>query len=186
MSARIAGDGLLVIEEVMVAFDDVTRIRWRRAPTGWMLRDPWPDADERRAVQTHLDSGGTLLVLTNDDPIRAEALVDELPTKHRDQQPTYELIEVSVDHFDWLPDDVRARGEKFVAEQKRYWATRPSLLRPPIALDSVDPFWDIRLPGHTFFAVLAPGTTSGRVQRELHPFLTYLRSYESAEERGPR
>lgn len=184
MTAMVDGRNLLVIEEIAIVFDDVSRIRWRRIASGWVLGDPWPDAEERRALQSHLDDGGTALVLTSHDPIRVEALASELPTFDADDRSPLEPVEVSVDRFDWLPEEVRLRGEEFTARQRDYWSVRPSLLRPPLSLDSTDPFWDLRHAGRITFAVIAPGITRARIERDLAHLLTYLRSYEASEDRA--
>lgn len=126
-----------------------------------------------------------MLVVTDDQPIRVHALASELPTTAGQDQPTLEPVEVAADHFDWLPEAPRLRGESFIAQQRDYWSIRPALLRPPLTLSSPDPFWDLRRPGHVTFALTAPGISRGHIQRDLAYALTYLRSYQAAEDRGP-
>ncbi|WP_146243608.1 hypothetical protein [Curtobacterium sp. MCBD17_008] len=184
MRATVNAESLVLIEDVAVVFDDVSRIRWRRTTTGWILRDPWPDIEERRALQTHLDNGGTSLVITTDEPIRVEALANELPTSPPDGQNAADPVEVCVDHYDWLPYETRRRGETFAAEQKERWTAHPSLLRPPVTFDSADPSADLRLPGHVMFALIAPGTTKSRVERDLAQCLSYLRSRPTPDRRA--
>ncbi|QHC74755.1 hypothetical protein [Rathayibacter sp. VKM Ac-2805] len=184
MTITMSEDGLLLIGDVAVVFDDTSRIRWHRTATGWTLRDSWPTTAERDTLHRHLAAGGTALVVTDNEPIRVHALASELPGARPGDRPGFEPVDISADHFDWLPDEPRLRGETFVAEQKDYWSTRPGLLRPPLVLSGLDLSSDLLRPGHITFGLIAPGISRGHVERGLGHAIMYLRSPAATDERG--
>ncbi len=167
---------LTVVSDVAVVFDDRSRIRWSRAPGGgWTLAERWPNAEEFAAIEQHRAAGGCTLVITDGEPITVNALPSELPPTSTPNDIDRGLVELHIEHFDWLPEPVRRRGESFLATQARQWSSRPSLLRPPVTVDASDER-EVFEPGLVTFALLAPGVSRHRLDRELVDYLSFFRS----------
>ncbi|MFT2752265.1 hypothetical protein [Clavibacter sp. Sh2088] len=165
---------LIIHGNVAVVFDDHSRIQWRRTDTGWALLETWPNAAETQLIDAHRENGGCLLVISDGRPIVTDALASELPSHVHEPSAADEPVQFQVDHFDWLPADLRARGEAFLAEQRTYWASRPALLRPPVSLDTEDPFDPLARGGHVTFAVVAPTVSRSQIERDLIHYLEFI------------
>jgi len=175
MIGTLRAGPLTVIEDLAIVFDDDSRIRWSRGQGDrWLLAESWPNTEERAAVDQHLGGGGCMLVLTDAQPITTYALGDEVPAADGTIAEG-EVVEVSLPHFDWLPDVIRARGEAFLRTQRERFAALPALLRPPVVLEGDEPF----SAGKVSFALLSAGVTRARLERELSEYLAYLHSTDA-------
>lgn len=111
-----------------------------------------------------------MLVITHGHPITTYALASELPTPDRTSSGS-EVVEITLSHFDWLPEDVRARGENFLRDQLQRWSIVPPLLRPPVILDQPE---DSSATSQVTFALLAPETTRSKLEWGSIEYLTRL------------
>lgn len=173
MTATLRSGSMTVLGDVAVVFDDGSRIRWARTGGNrWTLSEHWPNAEEGAAIERHRARGGCLLVVSDGRPITADAFASEVPLGAGASQGA-DVVELSVDHFDWLPELVRARGTAFLQEQADRWNGVPALLRPAVVLDTAieEPF----TPGQITFALLAPGISRSRIERELVDYLAFVR-----------
>lgn len=164
---------VVTVGTIRIVFDDASRLRWRHPSTdSWMLERPWPTDSERHEITEHLNSGGCLLVITDGNDIVTSAWPHELAEPARDAiEPSDEMIEMRLDHFDWLPTDYRIQGELFVARERARWTREPALLRPALTLDNENAFLD---PGHVVFAMAAPGFQRQWLQREIVHYLEHI------------
>lgn len=165
---------MTVLGDVAVVFDDGSRIRWARTGGNqWTLAEHWPNAEEVAAVERHRERGGCLLVVSDGRPITADAFVSEVPSGALGSEGS-DVVELTVDHFDWLPELVCARGTAFLREQAERWDALPALLRPAVVLDTAidEPL----APGQVTFALLAPGISRSRIERELVDYLAFVRA----------
>lgn len=174
---------------VLVVFDDASRIRWRRLRSdAWTLDGTWPDKAEKAAVDAHLSQGGCLLVITNGQDIVTSAWPHELTeataaatsTATATAEPDIasdEVIEVRLEHFDWLPADLRLRGDRFVAKERIRWEREPAILRPALTLDGDGGFNEL---GQVVFAMTSAASSRTWIEREIVHYLEQVEAVSGA------
>lgn len=168
---------------VLVVFDDASRLRWRRLRSdAWTLDGTWPDKVEKADIDAHLSQGGCLLVITNGQDIITSAWPHELPavTAAATAGPDIasdEVIEIRLEHFDWLPASLRIRGERFVEKERRRWEREPAILRPALTLDGDAGFneW-----GQVVFAMTSAGSSRTWIEREIVHYLEQVKTVPAA------
>lgn len=180
MNLRLRPGALTIVDDVAVVFDDRSRVRWSRSHGGgWLLGEHWPNNEEVIALQRHRAAGGWTLVITDGEEITVDALPSEVPSSVVDESIDRDLIQLRLEHFDWLPDDVRSRGEEFLARERAHWSTRPALLRPPVTVDAPGDDGGVTGRGLVTFALVAPGVSRQRLERELGEYLAYVSAHRS-------
>lgn len=170
---------VLVAGGVWVVFDDDSRLRWAHSSArAWAFGGAWPSAAEQDEIEVHLARGGCLLVITDGADISAAAWSHEVAAGADPPEAEGlldDLVEVTVEHFDWLPPELRERGARFLAEERSRWAREPAILRPAVVLD---PSSDLRSPGQVVFAMTAPGCARAWIEREVVHYLEHVRADE--------
>jgi hypothetical protein len=137
-------DPTLLVGDTLVVFDGEPRLLWQRSgPTGWTPIHLWPDPGRREELAAQVRRGDPLLVVVDGPSTGVPVFEDELSTAPegiRSRAAVREgLGEIRVEHFDWLPPDLRVRGRRFLDQALRDRATTPLALRPPLLLDHVGP-----------------------------------------------
>lgn len=163
------------VGKIRIVFDDASRLRWVHPYTeSWTLEKPWPNDTERDDINDHLQSGGCVLVITDGQDIVTSAWPHELSENiHLAAHPADEMIEMRFDHFDWLPDELRHRGDRFISRERTKWSREPAILRPALTLDNETDFYD---PGQVVFAMAAPGFHRQWLQREIVHYLEHIQN----------
>jgi hypothetical protein len=126
---------------VVVVFDGLDRLQWKRITAG--RRTPsgiWPNDSEAAEIAEVLERGEPLLVILDQSADPVPVLVEELrsaPSTVTDLVSTVEgdVAELRIPRLDWLPDQLRERGHRFLHQVSRDLARRPALLTPPLVLD---------------------------------------------------
>ena len=169
---------MVFVSDVLVVFDDASRLRWRRLHHGlWRLDGTWPDKSEKEALDAHLSQGGCLLVITDGQDIVTNAWPHELtalPTTAEPDPGFDDPIEVHFEHFDWLPSDLRLRGDQFVARERTRWGRESAIHRPPLILDVEIGFDD---PAQVIFAITPANLSRTWVEREVVHYLKRSRIF---------
>ena len=126
---------------VVVVFDGLDRLQWKRiAVDRWTPIGVWPNGSDAADIREVMDRDAPLLVILDQyvDPV--PVLVEELasaPAAVTDLVGTVEgdVALLRIPRLDWLPDQLRERGERFLHQASRDVARRPALLTPPLVLD---------------------------------------------------
>lgn len=126
---------------VVVVFDGLDRLLWKRiAVDRWTPSGLWPSDCDAADVREVLDRGEPLLVILDRSADPVPVLVEELisaPPVVTDLVCTVEgdVAELRIPRLDWLPDQLRERGPRFLHQASRDLARRPALLTPSLVLD---------------------------------------------------
>lgn len=129
---------------VLIVHEGAPRLAWAGSvrSADHRLIGLWPHAQEADEVLAHLDSGGLLLVVVDDELTTLDVLDEELelapPEVRRlvaDRHSGVSSLRVPL--FDWLPEPLRRRGTEFVEASRR---TRGRTARPLLPLYLVEDF----------------------------------------------
>ena len=130
--------------DALVVFEGPKRIVWGRASHDLgTLRELWPDARQDAEVRRRIAAGEPLLViLDKPDPVvslLAEELVGAPPALAAlADAPAGELVRLRIPTLDWLPDDLRRRGRRFLAASIERTSAIPRALLPALVFDKPD------------------------------------------------
>jgi hypothetical protein len=129
---------------VLVVHEGAPRLAWAgsvRSPDHRLI-GLWPHPQEADGVLAHLEGGGLLLVVVDDELTTLDVLDEELelapPEVKRlvaDRHSGVSSLRVPL--FDWLPEPLRRRGTEFVEASRR---TRVRTARPLLPLYLVEDF----------------------------------------------
>jgi hypothetical protein len=160
---------LIRIGDVLVALEGRARLSWRADPTtGWMPAALWPDRAQGERVRRHIAEGRPMLIVMT-------GAADSVPLleEQRDGMPTSlvpfvrdvpgDLPALCIPALDWLPDDLRQRGLKFVVCSAD---SLPDALQAPLILENTDP----AMPNVRFAHRLAP---CPHLRRDLPAIVTH-------------
>lgn len=137
----------LLINGVMVVFEGLGRLQWRRAAAArWTLTGAWPSGDRRQVFLESLRSGRRAMVVLAPDRAGSTLFEEELPEAFEQDVPAERrlvvrpvpeagLIDVVVPPLNWLPEEHRARGLRFAAWAGHQVATLPTLGLPQLMVD---------------------------------------------------
>lgn len=121
--------------QTLVVREGAKRLQWVRTVEGWRLEGMWPGPADQRVVSQHLGTGAPVLVVLEEQPAVVTALRDELvevPPYLRALYQCDEYVDLEVPFLDWLPADVRRRGEQFAAYVQRLLAVTPRWSLPQL------------------------------------------------------
>jgi hypothetical protein len=163
-------------DDALVVFEGPRRIR-RRTPTGVEL---WPDAREAEDVRDRVRDGRPILVILGGPQANATVLTEQFagaPPAFAElvHAIARDLAPIPVPALDWLPNDVRDRGLRFLRASTLRLRRTPALLCPALCLDERD----VSCP-HVRFAHL-----SGAAAGTLHE-LSLVVAYAFADVARPR
>lgn len=123
---------------VLVVHEGESRLQWLGSAADWQLVGMWPDAIDRRRLDEHLAAGRPLLVLLDS----ATAVVPMWRTELRIPESEFEqvsadgdLLEVTVPFLEWLPDELRERGQRFRAGTSAAMERIPVALQPAVVVE---------------------------------------------------
>jgi hypothetical protein len=124
----------------LVIFDGPRRLTWRNSSPGqWSPVALWPTTRQVAQVTDHLQSGGTVLILVEQEqtnvPMYAEEAAqapDALAAKVIEDG---EFAEVRIPALDWLPEPLRERGRQFLRDTACFIERQPDLLLPHLLVE---------------------------------------------------
>ncbi|GAA3824690.1 hypothetical protein GCM10022403_067630 [Streptomyces coacervatus] len=124
----------------LVVFDGPRRLIWRAAAADqWSLAGLWPSARQAAQVTDHLDSGGAVLVLVEQEqttvPMYAEEAARVPEALAAEVVVDGELAEIRVPALDWLPEPLRERGRQFLRDTACFISKQPDLLLPHLLVE---------------------------------------------------
>jgi hypothetical protein len=126
-------------DDALIVFEGQRRIRHHSA-AGF---DLWPDAREAEAVRTRIENGRPILVILGGPQAEATVLTEQFagaPPAFAElvNAIARDLSPIPVPALDWLPDDVRDRGLRFLRASTMRVRRTPALLCPALRLDERD------------------------------------------------
>lgn len=127
--------------DVLAVFEGARRIRWRRIGlAAWMPVSVWPTTEQLRDVQQYIARGRPILVLLDERVAVVPLLSEELAVADDAvlalvEDHVGEVAHVHVPALDWLPDDLRERGLRFLEASARQAAAMPLPMRPTLVLE---------------------------------------------------
>jgi hypothetical protein len=126
-------------DDALVVFEGPRRIRHQRA-AGVRL---WPDAREAEEVRERIAGGRPILVIFGGAQAKATVLTEQFagaPPALAElvRAIARDLSPFPVPALDWLPDDVRDRGLRFLRASTLHVRRTPALLCPTLCLDDRD------------------------------------------------
>jgi len=129
---------------VLVVHEGAPRLAWAGSvrSAGHRLIGLWPHPQEAEGILAHLDAGGLLLVVVDDELTAPDVLDEELelapPEVKRLVADRHSgVCSLRIPLFDWLPEPLRRRGTEFVEASRR---TRVRTARPLLPLYLVEDF----------------------------------------------
>ncbi|KUN29868.1 hypothetical protein AQJ23_03785 [Streptomyces antibioticus] len=129
----------------LVVFDGPPRLLWSAADPGhYVPSGLWPSPAEAASVLDHLADGGNVLVMLGEEDTTIPMYVEEaasIPAELADRiKVTTDgaLAYLHLTALDWLPDDLRRRGLRFLRDTDRMLASLPDALLPPLLLEEPD------------------------------------------------
>lgn len=137
----------LLINGVVVVFEGLSRLQWRRATSDrWTLIGAWPSPRRRHALLEALHSGDRALVVLAPDIAKSTLFEEELPDAfEQDTPPAHKLVvnsdpeaglvDVVVPPLNWLPEEHRTHGLRFAEWARHQVVTLPLLGLPQLMLD---------------------------------------------------
>jgi hypothetical protein len=154
-------------EDALVVFEGLRRVR-RQSATGL---DLWPDAREAEEVRDRIESGRPILVIFGGPQAEATVLTEQFagaPPALAElvHAIARDLAPIPVPALDWLPNEVRDRGLRFLRASTLRVRRTPALLCPALSLDERD----VTCP-HVRFAHLAQVGVD--TERELSRVVAY-------------
>ena len=163
-------------DDALIVFEGPRRVRHQSA-TRYAL---WPDAREAAEVRDRLESGRPILVILGGPQAEATVLTEQFagaPPALAElvRAIARDLSPIPVPALDWLPNDLRDRGLRFLQGSVTRIRRTPVLLRPALALDERD----IACP-HVRFAHLT------RAALQTEPDLSTVVAYAFAGVMAPR
>ncbi|MDA0159855.1 hypothetical protein OM076_06245 [Solirubrobacter ginsenosidimutans] len=154
-------------DDALIVFEGPRRIRHQ----GVASFDLWPDAREAEEVRNRIESGRPILVILSGPQAEATVLTEQFAGA----PPAFavlvnaiarDLSPIPVPALDWLPNDVRERGLRFLRASMLRLRRTPALLCPALCLDERD----AACP-HVRFAHLS--RVGGHTERELSLVVAY-------------
>ncbi|MFI7504709.1 hypothetical protein ACIBVL_40810 [Streptomyces sp. NPDC049687] len=127
----------------LVVFDGPRRLTWRQSSSGdYTPTALWPSPAQAAAVMDHLYSGGSLLVLVEQERISVPMYAEEaerLPSDVADRATLTSdgvVSELHLPVLDWMPPALRERGLRFLRDSAGKVRSEPDLLLPHLLVES--------------------------------------------------
>jgi hypothetical protein len=138
-SAAMSLPAAIECGDALVVFEGPRRIRHRSATSF----DLWPDARELEEIRHRIESGRPILVILGGPQAKATLLTEQFagaPPAFAElvQAIARDLSPIPVPALDWLPNDVRDRGLRFLQASTLHVRRTPALLCPELCLDERD------------------------------------------------
>jgi hypothetical protein len=154
-------------EDALIVFEGPRRIRHQSAARF----DLWPDAREAQEVRDRIRSGRPILVILGGPQAEATLLTEQFagaPPAFAElvHAIARDLSPIPVPALDWLPDEVRDRGLRFLRASTLRLRRTPALLCPALCLDDRDAAFP-----HVRFAHLS--RVGARIERDLSLVAAY-------------
>src|SRR4051812_37798117 len=126
-------------DDALIVFEGSRRIRRERA-TGFEL---WPDAGEAEEIRDRIERGRPILVIFGGPQAEATVLTEQFagaPPALAElvHEIARDLLPIPVPALDWLPNEVRDRGLRFLRASALRLRRTPPLLCPLLSLDDRD------------------------------------------------
>ena len=126
-------------DNALIVFEGSRRIR-HLSPTSFSL---WPDPQEAEEVRDRIESGRPILVILGGPQAEATVLTEQFagaPPALAElvQAIARDLSPIPVPALDWLPNEVRDRGLRFLRASTLRRRRTPALLFPTLSLDDRD------------------------------------------------
>jgi hypothetical protein len=126
-------------DDALIVFEGPRRIRHQSATSF----DLWPDAREAEEVRDRIQSGRPILVILGGPQAEATVLTEQFagaPPALAElvHAIARDLSPIPVPALDWLPNEVRDRGLRFLRASTLRLRRTPALLCPPLSLDDRD------------------------------------------------
>lgn len=133
----------LPVGDALVVFEGAARVKWRRRSAScWTPVGLWPNLDEQAEIAGRLHRREPVLVVLGEREVRVPVTAEELAGSSAD---LYVIADIHDDHaelpipqLDWLPAELRHRGERFRDRTDAAIAATPAPLRPRILLEHLD------------------------------------------------
>lgn len=130
-------------DDVLVAFEGVSRLRWRRvAAAQWVPTGIWPDDSQAGELAERLECRQPLLVLIDCRPARVEVMCEEFAAAPPciaalATEAAADVVTLEIPFLDWLPAGLRRRGVAFARAAAHQIACTPRGLLPDLLLEPV-------------------------------------------------
>ncbi|MCX4763950.1 hypothetical protein OG562_23910 [Streptomyces sp. NBC_01275] len=127
----------------LVVFEGTGRLPFRRDGSGeWRADSLWPGPQDAQALEEYLADGSPMLIVLNREP----AVVSLTPTEFSALPPGIgetvgtdsEIIDIEIPRLNWLPDSLRERGLRHLANASGTLREVPALMLPPLLLDNAE------------------------------------------------
>ncbi|WP_143674221.1 MULTISPECIES: hypothetical protein [Streptomyces] len=124
----------------LVVFDGPRRLIWRPVSAGrWSLADLWPTARQARQVTDHIEDGGAVLVLVDEEQIDVPMYAEEVAQVPESLAARItvdgDLADLRIPALDWLPEPLRERGRTFLRDTDCHIDRQPDLLLPHLLVE---------------------------------------------------
>jgi hypothetical protein len=154
-------------DDALIVFEGARRIRHQSASSF----DLWPDAREAEEVRDRIESGRPILVILGGPQAEATVLTEQFagaPPAFAElvHAIARDLSPIPVPALDWLPNDVRDHGLRFLRASTFRVRRTPALLCPALCLDERDAAFP-----HVRFAHLS--RVGAHTERELSLVVAY-------------
>jgi hypothetical protein len=127
-----------------VVVEGAARIGWRRSGAAtWAPERLWPTADEAAELLAAVRRGEALLVVFDETPATVAVLAEEFAQAapalaelaEGGDATGGEVVELRVPPLNWLPEELRRRGLRFLRDSRAKAARTPTFLLPPLVID---------------------------------------------------
>jgi hypothetical protein len=129
--------------DVLVVFEGRHRITWRRSGRAeWTPVALWPDSRQAAMVRRHIAVREPLLVVVERPESTITLLGEQLaaapPAVAALADGSGDAVDLRLAAFDWLPEEERERGLRFLRASAERAERLPASLLTPVVLDQPD------------------------------------------------
>lgn len=141
----------MLVDDTLIIFEGPARVDWTVGVDGkWTPTGIWPGPRHGEMLRQRLECRAPILVVLDEARLAIPVLREEwerapeavraaLTREGPPPAPGEEVMELRVPFLDWLPVELRATAETFLAETDLVLAHTPAVLLPPLLTgDEVD------------------------------------------------